>query len=329
MRANGFVRTAPTPTMRPVVIDPLKDSVRADLLRAVHPGLPVIEPPDVGAVPGAIADADGPVALVCANSTWQDAYLAPLDAGDWVATITTGHEHFPIEAFAERGIIFTNTPGLTTEPIAEHAFGLAFTCSRRLWTYRDQSVDGVWEIRGGMTDFAGDTCCVVGIGRIGEAVAVRARAFGMRVRGVKRSVEGYDGAAHEVYPSEELRDALADVRLVVICVPLTDETRGLLSTEELAACADDAVVINVSRGPVLDEAALLDALDAGELSGAGLDVFETEPLPEDSVLWDHEAVVVTPHCAGRSTKTADRLIGRLLKQYDRWAGGDELDHRIV
>jgi len=312
-------------TTPPVVVDPAIDY----LLRPVRerrPDLDVRVPDDPAA---ALTGADGPVAFVTANRAWTDAYLDGLGAGDWVSTIGVGHEEFPTEAFAERGVPFTNNPGISAPQIAEHVFGMAFAFTRRLLGYRENQRDREWERRRGMTDLAGDVCCVVGLGGIGEAVAARAAAFGMTVRGVKRHPTDHEGTADAVYAPDDLGTALADARLVVLAVPLTDATRGMVGAAELARTAADAILVNVARGPVLDRDALLAALEEGTVGAAGLDVTDPEPLPESSPLWDRDDVLVTPHCAGASDEYADRFCDRYLDQYERWATGDPLRDRVV
>lgn len=269
-----------------------------------------------------------PVAFVCTNRSWEDTYLDELPADSWVTTIGVGYERFPIEAFTEHDIAFTNNPGINAEQVAEHAFGMALAFTRQLLSYRDNQRAHEWGHWPDMTDFAGEDCCIVGLGEIGEAVAERATAFGMSVRGVKRTVDGYDGNADAVFPPDQLRNALRGAQLVVIAVPLTDQTRGMIGERELVATSDDAVIINVSRGPVLETEGLLKALSAGELRAAGLDVTDPEPLPPDSPLWDRRDVLITPHCAGASDKYPERFRARFLEQYDRWQGDGALHDRI-
>jgi phosphoglycerate dehydrogenase-like enzyme len=141
---------------------------------------------------------------------------------------------------------------------------------------------------------------VVGLGDIGRTIARAARAFGMRVVGVSRSGRKV-AEAQRVYRTRDLRSAIAGADFVALTVPLTDTTRGLIGTAELAAMRPSAWLINIARGPVVDEAALLDALRGNRLGGAVLDVFDEEPLPLDHPLWEFGNVVVTPHISGPST----------------------------
>lgn len=180
-----------------------------------------------------------------------------------------------------------------------------------------------------MTDLYGDVACVVGLGNVGEATAERIRSFGMTVRGVKRTIDGYDGAAHEVYAQDDLLEALTGARLVILVVPLTDETRGMIGAEELDACRDDAILVNTARGPVVDTDALTDALDAGSVRAAGLDVFDEEPLSPESPLWDRDDVHLTPHVGGWSDKLPRRSSEVFEKQFTAWTNDEPLPHRLV
>lgn len=316
--------------MAPIVVDQDAPLVRAGDVRARRPELDVRGAESPSALVEMLADAADPVVFVSMNSAWRDDYLDALSPGDWVATATAGYDRFPVEAFAERGIAFTNAPGVGAPAVAEHVFATALYFTRWLDTYRAQQRAHVWQRRReGLTDLSGETCCVVGLGRIGEQVAVRARAFGMTVRGVKRTVSGYDGAADEVVPPAELRRALDGASLLVLCVPLTEATRGLVGSAELAACDDGAIVVNVARGPVLRTESLVEALDAGTVRAAALDVVEGEPLGPDSPLWGREDVLLTPHIGGSSDKYTDRLLDLLFAEYDRWRAGEPLHHQVV
>jgi len=291
--------------------------------------LTVFQPPADEIVETATAT-DEPVAFIAANHAWRERYLDGLSAGDWVSTAGSGYDQFPVSEFEERDITFTNTTGIHYPQISEQVFGLLFTISRQLDTLRDAQERREWvQWDLPLTDFGGDNCCIVGLGEIGEPLAERAAAFDMTVRGVKRSVADYDGVADQVYPSDELAAACAGARVVIVCVPLTEETRGYVAQEAFAACADDAVVVNVARGPVVDTADLLTALDEDEVRAAALDVFDEEPLPEDSPLWERDDVYITPHCSGLTDKYADRFLDIFFERYERWEESREIPDRIV
>lgn len=317
--------------MNPIVLHPglPQEKVGREDVLECKSGPDVYEPSDRDKVESTLKSLEDPVAFVCANGTWSDRYLKVLTDRDWVTTVGAGYDAYPVETFRERGILFTNTPGIHDRPIGEFVFGLLFCLSRGLFRYYRQQRETVWEKHRDTTDYAGETCCIIGLGWIGEELARRARAFDMHVRGVKRSVEGYDGAAHEVYPSEELKSALEGAQIVIAAVPLTPATEGLLNAESLSLCSDDAVVVNISRGPVVDTDGLLSLLDANELEAALLDVFDTEPLPPESPLWDRDNVIITPHAAATTDKGPRRFLDVFVAQYERWLAGEELEHVLA
>ena len=264
---------------------------------------------------------------------WDDAFLDGLDAGDLIQSTSAGYAAFPVETLDERDIALCTAAGVTAPTVSEHAFALALSFSRRLPVYASRQRDRVWDRSDSRTlsDWTGKTLTVVGLGNIGERVARRGLAFDMTVNGVKRDPAAYDGCldADAVFASSELSSVLPETDLLVLAVPLTDETRGLIDEAALDALPDSAVLVNVCRGPVVDEAALIDALDAGRIGGAGLDVFDEEPLPPDSPLWDHDRVIMTSHVAGRSDAFVPRFVDLLLENLDRRASGEPLENQLT
>lgn len=159
---------------------------------------------------------------------------------------------------------------------------------------------------------ADERCCIVGLGTLGQGIVERASALGLDVVGVRRSGEPLDGV-RTVYTPDDLHTAIRDSKFVLLAVPLVDETRHLMSTEEFAAMRDDAILINVVRGPVVDQEALVDALEAGALGGAAPDVFEAEPLPGESPPLGVRGGSHHPHCAG-FTKDYCRNVADLVRE---------------
>lgn len=254
-----------------------------------------------------------------------------LDADlDWIHSIQAGVDRFPFDALQERGIALTNSTGIHGDVVGETAVGLMLSFARRLHAHRTHQERGEW-VKPAWNDafpLRRESACVVGLGTLGQGTATRAAALGMDVTGVKRTPIPVDGVGR-VYPPEALHEAIADARFVALAVPLTDDTEGMMSTAEFEAMRDDAYLINVARGPVVDQAALVDALDTGELAGAGLDVFETEPLPADSTLWDREEVIVTPHAAGFNEEYYERVATIVRENLRRFGAGESLTNRVV
>jgi phosphoglycerate dehydrogenase-like enzyme len=143
---------------------------------------------------------------------------------------------------------------------------------------------------------AGRTLGIVGYGEIGRSVARRAKAMGMHVLGCRRKPEP-DGIADEILTNEQLPDVLRRSHYLVLCTPLTTQTRGMIGSDQIAQMPDDAVLINIGRGPVVVEAALIDALRERRIRGAALDVFDEEPLPPEHPFWDLDNLLLSPHCA--------------------------------
>jgi D-2-hydroxyacid dehydrogenase (NADP+) len=277
-----------------------------------------------------LADAD---IFVTNPKHWTDEFLPSLSAGTWVQSTSIGYDAFPVEAFAERDVTFSNAATLHDTVVSEHAFALMFALSRRLGPLLDNQRRRDWDRSVGaeMWLWEGTQMTVFGLGNIGESIARRARAFGFEVSGVKRTPSIYSGALarDRVVPTEQFHDLLPETDLLVLTVPLTDETRHAIDASVFEALPDSAVVVNVARGPVVDHDALLAALEAGNLRGAGLDVFEEEPLLEDSPLWGRDDTVVTPHVGGRSEDFPVRFARLFADNYRRWRAGESVVNRIV
>ncbi|WP_276299923.1 D-2-hydroxyacid dehydrogenase [Halorussus lipolyticus] len=254
-----------------------------------------------------------------------------LDAGlDWIHSIQAGYDRFPLDAFEEAGVALTNSTGIHDTSVGEFAVGLMLSFARRLHTYVRAQSDREWSHPAWDEPFTldGEGLCVVGLGTLGRGIAERADALGMEVVGVRRSGEKTPHT-REVYTPDELHEAVADARFVALAVPLTDETEELVGAEEFAAMRDDAYLVNVARGSVVVEDELVTALREGELAGAGLDVFEEEPLPEDSPLWEMEEVLVTPHRAAAERDYFRHIAELVRTNVSRVESGEEMVNRVV
>lgn len=201
-------------------------------------------------------------------------------------------------------VIITNASGSHEPEMAEFVLAAMFALAYRIPDYVEQQRTKVWKQRMPRA-LAETTLCVVGLGTIGQAVAARAKALGMTITGVRRSGEPVEGI-DRVTTMENRLEAIADADVLVVVAPLTEETRGLIGPAELAALAPRATMIDVSRGGVSDIDAVVEALDSGQLSGAAIDVFEPEPLPSTSPLWEVPNLLLTPHTAGNSRTYVSR-----------------------
>ena len=237
-------------------------------------------------------------------------------AGDGVrivANCAVGYDNVSVEAAHARGVVVTNTPGVLDDATADVAFGLVLATSRRLVEadrFVRSGTEWIWGPRSfvGLDLSAGAVLGIVGLGRIGMAVARRAQAFGMRILATGRRATSEEAARLGV-EAVDLTQLLAESDVVSLHCPLTPETRHLIGPDQLAAMKPTAVLINTARGPIVDEAALVDALERGVIGGAGLDVYEDEPRVHPGLL-RLENVVLLPHIASAGEATRDAM-GRL------------------
>ena len=252
-----------------------------------------------------------------------------LDAG-WVHCIRAGYDEFDTDAYERAGVPLTNSTGIHGSTVSELALNFMLSFARLGHRYRDHQSRREWVEPPYERPFTleNERLCVIGLGTIGEAIATRCDALGMEVVGVRRSGEPSPGVT-EVFPPEDLGEAIDGARFVALAVPHTPETAGLIGEPELERMAEDAYLINVARGPIVDENALVDALEAGEIAGAGLDVFETEPLPEDSPLWDFEEVIVSPHKGSATNRYHLDLAELFVRNVRRYRDGEELENRVA
>jgi phosphoglycerate dehydrogenase-like enzyme len=271
--------------------------------------------------------ADAEVAL---TGRFDADLLADADELAWLQAMSAGVDHLDHDALGERGVALTTAAGVHAEPAAEQVFGYLLTLARRLDVAAENRRRGVWE-RYEPGELAGDTLGVVGLGAIGTRVAELGRAFRMDVVGTKRDPTDAPDAVDEAYEPDDLHEVLRAADYLVLACPLTDETRGLIGREELRAMADDAVLVNVARGAVVDEHALVRALQYGGIGAAALDVFADEPLPAESPLWDLSNAIVTPHVAGSTPRYAERLADVFADNYRRYRDGgvEALDNRVL
>lgn len=252
-------------------------------------------------------------------------------APDWIQTLNSGVDSYDLDGLADRDTAVTNAAGVAAKPIAEQVLGYLLVFERRIHTgIRQQERDGVWQ-RYSAGELGGKTLGIVGVGAIGTRVATLASAFDMAIIGTKRTPETAPDVVDETYPPSGLSELLARSDYLVLACPLVEETRGLIGTKELMSMRSDAVLVNVARGEIVDEPALETALQQGRIRGAALDVFAEEPLPRESLLWELQNVVITPHMAGSTPEYADRIGSLFAENYQRYATGEleKLRNRVV
>lgn len=246
----------------------------------------------------------------------------------WLQTTSAGVERVLTPEMIDRGIVITNASGVHSVSISEHvmAMMLAFArCfpllmrnqQRHLW--RDENLrDHVFELYG-------QTLMVVGVGDIGIALGDRAAGFGMRVVGVRRRTDLPRPASFaEIVSTDDLESRVSAADHVAICLPLTEHTRGLIDDQVIDAMKPGAYIYNIGRGPIIDQQALVQALREGRIGGAGLDVTDPEPLPEDSPLWEMTNVLITAHTSGSSPVYWERASEIVIENVRRWQAGEPL-----
>jgi phosphoglycerate dehydrogenase-like enzyme len=242
----------------------------------------------------------------------------------WVSVGGSGTDH--LAPWDPSRITVTNAAGVGAETMAQYAAAAMLSFTLGLPALAADQRRGRWA-QHHVASVKGRTLAILGLGQTGRATAKLAKALGMHVTGIRaRPLPMPD--VDRVEPPERLHDILGDADFVLVCLPLTQMTRGLIDVPALLAMKPGAVLIDVSRGGIVCQAALIDALRAGRLSGAVLDVFETEPLPQGNPLWVMENVIVTPHCSSVYDGWERRAIEMFCDNADRWRRGLQLENIV-
>lgn len=221
-------------------------------------------------------------------------------------------------------VLLAGARGLFAAEVAEHTIALLLSMARAMPTHWRRQSERRWS-RHASCALEGKRLGVLGTGEIGCRVAHIAAAMGMRLSGLRRTTSGPLAPFERLFDPTMLHAFLAELDYLVVAVPLTPATRTLVGQRELASLPQGACVLHVSRGGVVDEAALVQALESGHLGGAALDVFTTEPLPEESPLWDTSNLLITPHVAGFGVGYADRALARVVRNLAALDAGDPLE----
>ena len=246
----------------------------------------------------------------------------------WIHSRAAGLDNLLFPELVESPVLLSNGRGVFSASLGEFVLAAILYFAKDFRRMVRNQTASVWE-QFDVQEIAGQTVGILGYGDIGRAVARRAHAMGMHVHATKRHVPGStDPLVEHFYKPEERREMMALCDYIVATAPLTGETRHMISDAEFAVMKPTAAVINVGRGPVIDEAALLRALTAKRIKGAGLDVFEHEPLPAGHLLYKLENVLLSPHCADHTPDWQDQAMRFFLKQYGRFEKGDPLKNIV-
>ena len=321
-----------------LVIHPPVDPARLEKIQAAAGRMSVVNAAGEAQALEEIADADAFVGKM------TPALLAAATQLRWVQSMTASLEHYVFPELIAHSCQLTNMRGLFSDIIADHVFGYILCFARNFHRYIRNQVERRWEPVGGESErpafaagpgtvnsidrshlhLSDQTLGVVGMGNIGAEVAKRGLAFGMRVLAVdpveKQPPEGVEAVWHPA----RLPDLLFSSDFVVIAAPHTPKTAKLFRKPQFEEMKKTGYLINIGRGVIVDLADLTEALQQGEIAGAGLDVLEEEPLPNDHPLWGMENVIITPHVAGHSPRIAERHLGVLLDNVRRFAWGESL-----
>ena len=278
-----------------------------------------------------IGDAD----VVLVSGMWKNDLIACAPKLKFIQSISSGMDQYSKEQLAAKGVRLASAAGVNARAVAEHAIALVLALARRIPEARDNQTRKVW--RGMIGDLAqredelgGKTMVVVGMGRIGSHLAKLANAFDMKVIGIRRDPKSGANGADSIHGMSDVATLMPQADFVVLTCALTPQTHGLMSATVFAAMKPSAYFINVARGRVVDETALVKVLEAGQIAGAGIDVTADEPLAAASPLWTMPQVLVTPHTAGETRAYEDNVLDILMENLDRlWRGESALRNQVV
>jgi D-2-hydroxyacid dehydrogenase (NADP+) len=294
-------------------------------LRAEFPRHTFIEAADADAIPAALSAAD-----VAFSSIVPREIVPSLTRLRWLQVPAAGVGHVLSPELVASPIVVTSARGIRARAIAEHVMAGMLALARQLHTAVRRQAEHQWaldeiETSGRIVTLQGRQVVIVGLGAIGSEVAALASAFGMRVSGIRRRPAGpLPAGVERIFGPEALLEAMADADVVVLSMPLTTQTRHLIDARALGSLKPGASLINIGRGGLIDDDALVEALRTGRVGGAALDVFANEPLPSDSPYWDLPNVIVTPHVAGAMEDYWTPLVRLFADNLRRFERGEPL-----
>jgi phosphoglycerate dehydrogenase-like enzyme len=248
----------------------------------------------------------------------------------WVHSRSAGLDTTLFPELVASPVPLTNGRGVFSQSLGEFALAAILYFAKDFRRLVRNQMAGRWD-QFDITEVSGQTVGIVGYGDIGRAVATRVRAMGMQILAMKRGgppMYNVDPLVNRIYKPEDRIEMLSRCDYIVACTPLTAETRGLIGAAEFAAMKPNAVVINLGRGPVIDEAAMIAALTENRIKGAALDVFDTEPLPAGHPFYSLENVLLSPHCADHTPDWTDQAMLFFLAQFERYRKGEPLQNVV-
>ena len=308
--------------MKLILPSEFANELKPQLTPDLYPDIQIAWADSKGNIDGDPSDAEVYFNWYYLKSETLHKVLAAAPALRWQQTPSAGVNHILTPTFLERDIILTNGAGTFAIPIAEFVLTYILYRAKSLNTLLALQAQRTWmrSIDLPLREVMDTTLLIIGAGSIGQAIAQRANAFGMRVWGVSRHPKPLPDF-EKVVGADAWRELLPKADYVVVATPLTPETKGLIDAATLQLMRPSAYLINVARGAVVDEPALIAALSEGRIAGAGLDTFCTEPLPHDSPFWSLPNVLITPHCSGMTPRITERTIALFLDNLARYRAG--------
>jgi phosphoglycerate dehydrogenase-like enzyme len=300
-----------------------------DGLRSEFPDLEFVSPADEAEIERLLPGAEVVLGFAVTSSNFGSASRLR-----WIQSTAAGVGSFLFPALVESDVVLTNGRGIHAVSMAEHALGVILSFVRNLHLARDLQRERRWlqyELWTGppaLGELAGRTLGIVGLGAVGSAIASRARALGLEVIGLRRHPAPDPAPADAQWGLERLAELVARADFLVLAAPLTGETRGMIGRDLLRGMKPGAVLVNLGRGKLVDEDALIEALREGRIGGAALDVFRDEPLPATSPLWAMPQVLVTPHVSGLGPRYWERSVALFSRNLRAYRSGSPLENVV-
>lgn len=277
----------------------------------------------------------GEADVLVISGLWRNELVEKAPRLSYIQSIGAGTDQFGREVLSAKGIRLASASGVNMKAVSDHGMALILALARRLPEARDNQSRHHW--RGMISDISqredelgGKTIVIVGLGKIGGRLAALAKAFDMHVIGVRRDPSAGKGAADNVHSLADLDSLLPQADVVALTCPLSKETENLIDADAFGRMKRSALLINIARGRVVDEAALIDAMRGARIAGAAIDVTVEEPLPAESPLWDLPNTFITPHTAGETRRYEDNVLDILEDNLRRlWSGETTLRNQIL
>ncbi|MFT8314112.1 MAG: D-2-hydroxyacid dehydrogenase [Clostridium sp.] len=247
---------------------------------------------------------------------------------NWIQSWGAGVNNIPLEKLRQQNIILTNSSGVHAFPISETIFSMILMFTRRMHLYLRNQLKEEWKHEESLPEVHGKTIGIIGVGAIGEETAKLGKAFGMKVLGVRRSGKASLNV-DKMFDMQGLNELISESDYIVNTLPLTKETYKLIGLEQFKKMKRNSFYVNIGRGKTTDTEALIKALEEKLIAGAGLDVFDPEPLPKENPLWKLENVIITPHNSGATQSYEERTMDIFIRNFKSYLNGEKPKINVV